>query len=138
MQYVTVVNRTNEVLEGTWDGKHYDIPPGKSEYPEIAAIAFKRQNPVRGTSDPRYATNMDLIVGSSQYKLGIVEHGDPCDSLVTTNNEPNEPIERWDRSKLAGALPTEIRPGDNGLYAAPRRTIGSEPLSPNVGFTNPD
>lgn len=116
MQYVTLVNRTEETLAGTWDGRHYDIGPGKHSFPEITAMKFREQNPVMGTEDPRS--------GKMVYKLGIVEHNDPIDPLGSIQPA----IERWDRSKLVGAQPSEVVPGDNGLYQM-GRTAGSAPLS---------
>lgn len=104
MELVTVVNRTSRNLEGVWDGKHYTIPPGASAFPIVQAEAFKRQNPVMGSEDPR--------LGVLTYLIGIVEDRDDCSPL-----EQTDAIERWDRSKLAGARPTEVVPGDNGLYS---------------------
>jgi hypothetical protein len=49
------------------------------------------------------------------YKLGIEEDNHEVSPLGI--DEVSLGIERWDRSKLTGARPTEIVPGDNGLYA---------------------
>lgn len=123
MEHVTVVNRTQETLKGTWDGRHYTITPGKHSYPRIQAEAFQRQNPIMGSEDPR-------VFNSMKYKIGIEENGDDCTPLT----DLKEGIERWDRSKLPGARPSEVVPGDNGLYSL-GRTAGSGPLPSTVGFT---
>lgn len=123
MEFVTVVNRTKTDLKGTWDGREYTIPPGKSEYPRIKAEKFKAQNPVMGSLDPR--------TGYREYKIGIVENKDPIDALP---EDLKEGVEQWDRSKLIGAKPSEIVPGDNGLYSL-GRTAGSGAVVPSGGFT---
>jgi hypothetical protein len=125
MRFVTLVNRTNETLEGTWDGRHYTLGPGKHSFPELAAIKFKEQNPVMGTLDPRD--------GSMTYKIGIEELNDPTSPISISSTGS---IERWDRSKLAGAPPVEIVPGDNGLYQT-GRTAGSTPLPAGASFVDP-
>lgn len=124
MRYVELVNRTNETLEGTWDGRHYQIGPGRHSFPELAAIKFKEQNPVMGTLDPRD--------GSMTYKIGIVELGDPVTPLLTYKNA----VERWDRTKLNGAPATEEVPGDNGLYSM-GRSAGSGSLPAGASFVDP-
>lgn len=134
MQFVQVINRTNQKLHGLWDGRHVDLPPGLSHHQEQAAIAYKRQNPLMGTSDPTLATNMDLVVGDAIYKIGIVEHGDDCSPLDKTD----EGLERWNRTALTGARPTEVVQGIAGLYrpntpeASPRMPIDG------TGFVNPN
>jgi len=128
MRFVTLVNRTNDTLEGVWDGVHHRISPGKHSFPEIQARKFKEQNPVMGSEDPR--------TGDMIYKLGIEEDRDPTDDLGSFE----ESVERWDRSKLAGARPTEVVRGDNGLYQM-GRTVGSGTLPLNngrEGFVNPN
>lgn len=127
MRFVTIVNRTNKVLHGVWDGKHVDIAPGKHSFPEKAAIAYRRQNPLMGSLDPR--------TGDITYMLGIEEMRDPITPLNLDEAPPS--IEKWDRSKLTGARPTEVIPGDNGLYQL-GRTAGSPALSPNSGFVDPN
>lgn len=127
MQYVTLVNRTNEVLSGTWDGRHYDIKPGKHQFPEMAALKFRDQNPVMGTEDPR--------TGRIIYKIGIEEHGDITTPLDAGLYQAS--IEKWDRTKLTGAPPTEVVQGDNGLYQM-GRTAGSGTLPAGAGFVDPN
>lgn len=124
MIYVKLVNRTNQTLHGVWDGKHVDIAPGAHQFPLFAAQAYKRQNPVMGSENP--------MTGEIIYKLGIEEEGDPLDPLP----EIKEGVEKWDRTKLAGAKPSEIVPGDNGLYSL-GRTAGSAPLPVDVSFVKP-
>lgn len=83
MNVVTLVNRTSKSLKGTWDGRHYDIVPGKHSFPEIQAVKFKEQNPLMGSED--------YYSGEKQYLIGIEEHGDPLtpieqsDSLTLAN-----------------------------------------------------
>lgn len=121
MRLVTLVNRTDKILHGTWDGRHYDIQPGLNTFPELQALAFKRQNPVMGSEDP--------ITGYMDFKVGILEDNDMVEPLAASK----ESIERWDRSKLAGARPTEVVPGDNGLYQM-GRAAGSQGLPADAGF----
>lgn len=123
-RFVTVVNRTNQLLQGTWDGMHYDISPGKHSFTELQARKFKQQNPIVGTENP--------MTGHMLYKIGIEELGDDCSSIDGTDKG----VERWDRSKLVGAKPSEVVAGDNGLYAL-GRTAGSPPLPYDAGFVNP-
>lgn len=110
MEFVTVVNRTKDDLVGTWDGRQYDIKPGKNHFPKVQAYKFKDQNPVMGSEDPR--------TGSMIYKIGIEESNDPCDPLPDALiSASKKAVERWDRSLLIGARPTDIVPGDNGVYS---------------------
>lgn len=104
MELVTVINRTSKPLKGTWDGRHYDLAPGAAAYPIIQAEAFKRQNIKMGSFDPR--------TGEEVFLIGIKDYGDDCSPV-----EQSDAIERWDRSKLTGTRPTEVVPGDNGIYS---------------------
>lgn len=104
---VTLVNRTTHTLEGTWDGRHYALTPGKHAFTEVMAQKFKEQNPVMGTED-QYSLDMDHL-------LGIEENGDDCSPIEQTAH-----IERWDRAKIKGGRPVDVVPGHNGLYAAER------------------
>lgn len=123
MEYVTLVNRSNKVLKGTWDGRHFDLKPGSHQFPEIQALKFKEQNPIMGSEDP--------YTLQKEYLIGIVEHGDDISPTEQTAS-----IERWNRAKLVGAKPVEIVRG-NGLYNqaldAPNRlpgdTTGFEPAN---------
>ena len=124
MQYVTVVNRTSKNLYGTWDGRQYTIAPGKNSFPIIQAQKFRDQNPIMGSMDP--------MSGQMDYKIGIEEDNDPCTPLEGVV----EGVEKWDRSKLAGARPSEVVAGDNGLYQL-GRSAGSTPLPVDAGFVNP-
>jgi len=73
MEYVTLVNRSSKTLEGVWDGRHYDLKPGKHSFPEAMAMKFKDQNPIMGTEDP-----MSL---QRQHLIGIEEFGDNCSPI---------------------------------------------------------
>lgn len=101
-KFVTLVNRSSQVLQGTWDGKHYDIAPGKHSFPEIQAQKFKDQNPLMGSEDPRTLQRTSLI--------GIVEHGDDVTPLEQSNS-----VERWDRKAVGGNV--EVIRGNGGLYS---------------------
>lgn len=68
-RFVTLVNRSEKPLRGTWNGRQYILEPGKHEFVEAQAIKFKEQNPIMGS--------MDSYSGEMQYLMGIVEHGDP-------------------------------------------------------------
>lgn len=106
MQLLTIVNRTTKSLEGIWDGRHYAIPPGRSAFPVVQAEAFKRQNPVMGSEDPR--------TGEVQYLIGIEDQFDDCSPL-----EQSDAIERWDRKNLGpGSQNVEVVAGRNGIYGA--------------------
>lgn len=126
MRFVTLVNRTDGKLRGVWDGRHYDLAPGQHSFPEVQAYAFKNQNPIMGSENPQ--------TGEMFYKIGIVDDGDPVEPLAPQVGP--EPIERWDRAKLAGARPSEIVAGDNGLYSM-GRTLGSPALPADAGFVTP-
>lgn len=107
MEIVTVVNRTSKTLKGTWDGRHYDIPPGESAHPLVTAEAFRRQNIKMGSENP--------LTGEITYLISIKEHGHPCDPL----EQATAAVERWDRSKLSGLKQNvDVVPGDNGIYSA--------------------
>ena len=127
-EFVTVVNRTNQILTGTFDGRQYEIVPGKQEFSKEKALRFKDQNPVMGSEDPR--------TGSAIYKIGIVELRDPVDPIPTEVIAKYEgQVERWDRSKLVGARPVDIVPGDNGLYSRHDASPGGLPS--NGSFVKP-
>jgi hypothetical protein len=114
VKYVTLVNRSSKILRGTWDGRQYELQPGKHEFPEIQALKFKEQNPVMGTLDP-YSGRMD-------YLIGIIEHNDPLTPI-----EQSSALQHIDRTKLQGARQVEVVPGDNGLYS--RRDLPAPPAA---------
>lgn len=120
MQFVTLVNRSSKTLQGTWDGKHYDLAPGKHSFPEIQAMKFKEQNPVMGSEDPRTLMK--------EYLMGIVELGDNCEPI-----EQSAAIELWDRNKLGNADDVKVIRG-NGLYS---QQLDKTPALPfdGPGFT---
>ena len=128
---VSVVNRVNETLTGTWNGIQHDCPPGEHYFPEDVAKALRKQNVVMGSENPR--------TGHVIYKVGIREHNDPITMLTEDILAPYRSVyekwgERWDRSQLSGAKPSEVVPGDNGIYSA--RDVAVT-LPGNTQFTKP-
>ena len=124
-EYVTLVNRTQKTVEGCWDSRIYQFAPGKHEVEKAKAIKFVDQNPVMGSEDPR--------TGNMIYKLGIEELYMDCSQLSTEflsrfASEKWQTGEKWDRTKLTGARPSEIVPGDNGIYSG-RDVAAALPLS---------
>lgn len=127
----TVVNRIPETVKTTWDGKHYEIGPNQEKaFPEDIAFSFKRWNIQAGSLDPRS--------GKMTFLVGIREKGDPCDPLEKTilidplTGKPH--VEVWDRAKLTGSRPSEIVPGDNGLYSTGSWRSGQ---NTDVNFVKP-
>ena len=113
METLTVVNRTDKEIVGTWNGRQYTIKPLETQvFAENIARAIKRQNPVMGSGDPRDSEYG--MTGRMKYKVGLKELNDPCDPLGKFEEGP----ERWDRNKLVGAKPSELVAGDNGIYSA--------------------
>lgn len=119
--FVTLVNRSSKTLKGVWNGRHYDITPGKHEFPEIQAQKFKDQNPIMGSENP--------WSGEKQFLIGIVESGDDI-----------TPIEQSDAISLQD-LTEKIRSGElkivkgNGLYRPVQDA--SVPLPADLGFVAP-
>lgn len=95
MQFVTLVNRSNKILHGVWNGRHYDLAPGKHQFPEIQAQKFKEQNPKMGTEDP--------ITGYKDYLIGIEEFNDDCSPI-----DAGAAITRMDLSKVPGGDQMEV------------------------------
>ena len=124
-EMVTIVNRTSKVLSGVWNGRPYDIPLGESRWTLKEAEAFKRQNPVMGSGDPR--DTEAGMTGRMQYLIGIKEQNNPITPIEQTGA-----VERWNRTRLTGSKPSEIVPGDNGLYSG--RAASSAPLPLNTSF----
>ena len=126
-ELVTLVNRTQSPLTGVWDSKSFVLAPGKHEYSLEKAERFKAQHPVMGSENPR--------TGDMIYKLGIVELRDPIDPLTPEFLAQFEgAVEKWDRTKLTGSRPSEVVPGDNGIYSN-RDVAANLPASTN--FVNP-
>lgn len=120
-QIVTLINRSSKTLTGTWNGRHYLLEPErKYAFPQFMAEKFRDQNPVMGSLDPQ-TNHVD-------YLLGIEEEGDDLTPIEQTGA-----IEKWNRSRLTGARPTEVVAGDNGLFS--RASIAQPPLAP-AGNTN--
>lgn len=102
MEYLTLVNRTKDVLYGTWDGKEHKIVPGKNAFPAIMAQKFKDQHPIMGTENP--------YTLEKEYLCGIEEFGDDC-----SPTEQSNAVELWDRKKVGGRQ-VEVVPGNGGIY----------------------
>ena len=127
-EYVTIVNRTDEPVSCMWDSKPFVLSPGKHEYTREKAERFRAQHPVMGSENP-----MD---GSIVYKLGILEDHDDLSPLTPEFlRQFKGAAEKWDRSKLAGARPSEVVPGDNGLYGMSGNWKSPQPLNSN--FVDP-
>lgn len=119
-EFVTLVNRTQETVTGTFDGRQYEITPGKHEFEKVKAIKFVDQNPVMGSENPR--------TGNMIYKLGIPELRMDCSPLTPEFLARfSGSVEKWDRTQLPGARPSEVVPGDNGIYSA-RDVASAQPL----------
>lgn len=103
MRFVTAVNRTSKTLQGCWDGKHYEILPGKNAFDEQRARAARLQNPIKGSDDP--------LTGNLQYYVGVEEDGDDCSPVEFSQN-----IELY-QSLRSKAVPVMIVPGKAGMYA---------------------
>lgn len=123
MRFVTATNRTDRTLQGCWDGKHFNVPPGKNALDEQRARAVKMQNPIKGSDDP--------LTGNLQYYIGVEEDGDDCSPV-----EFSQHIELYN-SLRNKAVPVMIVPGKAGMYAQ-----DLSPLPPSGGavdgsFTKP-
>lgn len=106
MEYVTLVNRSSKVLKGTWDGRHYELAPGKHSFPRVQAEKFRDQNPIMGTEDPRTLFK--------QYLIGIVENGDDCSPIEQSEAITLQPLDTENKKVVRG----------NGLYSQVDRTAG--------------
>jgi hypothetical protein len=122
-ELVTLVNRSTKTLKGTWDGRHYDIGPGRHEFAELKAMKFRDQNPVMGSEDP--------YSGEKKYLMGIVEHGDDI-----------TPVEQSDSISLQD-LSEKIRSGEykvvkgNGLYRPMQDAPSTPAFTPDLNFVKP-
>ena len=129
----TIVNRTSKKIEGVWDGRHYELAPHESrQFDELICYAFKKQNLQLGSLDPRS--------GAVTFLVGIKELGDPCDPLkqeILINPKTGKPeVEIWNREHLTGSRPSEVVPGDNGLYQVKEWKRGQD--SEVIGFVDPE
>ena len=124
-QIVTVCNRSSKPLLGTWDGRHYDIPPYPevTHLPRIAAIATRFQNPINGVGTP-----MEDWSVKSEYLIGIKELGDDC-SPMEQSNAP----QRWNTEELSGPDAVLIRPRGAGLMTDVRQPQPKLPGAVPVG-----
>jgi len=130
MEFLTVVNRTSKMLKGTWDGRHFDVPPGKSMHPAQVANAIKRQNPIMGSQGHE--------IWDIQYLVGIEEHGDDISPV-----EQSDAIELINSkilhaASIAAGKKLEVVKGENGAYKT--RTAVAAPITSNfaeVSFDKP-
>lgn len=120
METMTVVNRSSKVLKTVWDGKHYEIGPHETQIctAEVAR-QFKKWNPQMGSLNPQ--------TGAINFLIGIKEDNDPTEPI-----EQTDAVEVWNRDKLTGARPSEVVPGDNGLYS--KQVAWKSPQSQNTNF----
>lgn len=116
-EIVTVVNRTSKPLQGTDNGRPYDIPPGEMHLPKGVALRVRFQNPVMGRGTP-----LEDWSTKSEYLIGIRELGDDCSPIEQTT-EP----QRWDTQMVNGTNIMIVRPR-GGTYAPEVR----QPLSPDL------
>lgn len=119
-RHVTLVNRTKRILQGVWNGRQWEIYPGKNSFPEAQALKFRDQNPIMGTEDP--------FTLQKQYLIGIEEMMDDCSPVEQSNA-----VELQDRSKLGKNQQDVVVVEGRGLYAP--RVDSSRPL-PADGATN--
>jgi len=128
--FVTLVNRTERVLEGTWDGRPHVIEPGENAFPELEAQAFKRQNPIRGTMDPS--------TGISQCLLGIKENGDNCDPISAEEEAKLTQDELFNRALMPGGNDKVIVINNPqvGLYN-PKADANYKSLPMDTAFVDP-
>ena len=117
-EYVTVVNRTESELSGTFDGRQYVIKKGNTpDVPLDRAIKFVVQNPVMGSEDPR--------TGNIICKIGLLKEGE--NGLEESREYPTSELspefikscesplgERWQRVDIGAVM---LQPSRGGLYA---------------------
>lgn len=124
-QFLTVVNRTKRILEGVWDGRHYDIAPGKNSFPEIMALKFRDQNPIMGTLNP--------YTGMMKYLIGVEELHDDCSPI-----EQSTKVEQFDREEIGGP-PVEIHRAAGIPFANERHNPLTKEGSPvDTSFSDPN
>lgn len=121
MEYVTLINRSSKTLQGTWDGRHFDIGPGKHSFPRIQAEKFKDQNPIMGSED-RYS----LI---KEYLMGIEDDNDDCSPIEQTDSVSLEDL----REKIASGELRVVR--GNGQYS--HAVDAALPMPTDNGFVKP-
>lgn len=122
-EIVTVVNRCNKRLTGTWGGRQYDFEPYPAQTPvqRVVAVAARFQNPIMGRGTP-----MEDWSSKSEYLLGIVEDSDPI-TPITQSASP----QRWD-SDLVNGSDAEIIP-----VRGSRAEVRQAAKSAEVGFAKP-
>lgn len=123
MELVTVVNRSSKTLKGTWDGRHYDIAPGRHEYNETVAMKFREQNPLMGSENP--------WSGEKKYLIGIVEHGDDITPI-----EQSDSISLQDITEKLQSGEYKIVKG-NGLYRPATDAPSIPALTSDLNFVKP-
>jgi hypothetical protein len=103
MEYLTLVNRTSKSLQGTWNGRQFEIVPGKSLHPKLVAEAIKRQNPLMGSQGSE--------IYETIYLCGIEEYGDDISSLEQSTSK-----ELMDPAILHGGKVMQEVSGVSGMY----------------------
>ena len=91
-EVVTIVNRTQKTLQGTFNGIHKDITPGEHRVTYEQALFYRNQNPIMGRSTP-----LEDWAMRAEYLIGIKESGDDC-SPVEQSSAP----QRWDSDLVNG------------------------------------
>lgn len=132
MEYVTLVNRSSKKLNGTWDGKHFDVTPGEHMFPRKVAEAIKRQNPIMGTQGHE--------IWDIQYLCGIKEFGDEITPI-----EQSDSIELVDpkilhAASVAAGNKVSVEAGPVGMYRNRAAYASEQPLPSALmdsGFEKP-
>jgi hypothetical protein len=119
-EYVTIVNRTSKVLQGVWDGRHYDLAPGKHQFARTIAEKFRAQHPIMGSEDPY---NLSML-----YLIGIEEDNDDCSPVEQSTSLTLQDIS----ARLKSGEYTLVK--GNGLFATMR---DASPQSLDSTFVNP-
>ena len=105
MAILTVKNRYREPFVGMWDGETYEVKDTLA-VPDYVAIHLKRQSIIRDNP---------VNPGMNDYRLGIVENGDPTDMLETL------PLESLDRTDMDDFRKVVLKPsGIRSTIPAPK------------------
>lgn len=108
MEYVTLVNRTSKQLQGTWDGRQFNVPPGETMFPRSVANAIKRQNPIMGSQG--YEINETLFL------CGIKEDGDDVSPVEQSDIQELINPAILHAHTIAQGRKLQVVPGVAGMY----------------------